>query len=111
MPSGAPRCPGPPFGPVSAPLLRTATLVLRDPARRVHLASADCIDLFQMTPAEARLACLLADGASLDECAIQLGVSRNTARSQLQAVFAKTGTRRQGDLVRLLLTAISPVPD
>lgn len=103
--------PGPPFGPVSAPLLRTATVVLRDPARRVQLASADCIDLFQMTPAEARLACLLADGASLDECAIQLGVSRNTARSQLQAVFAKTNTRRQGDLVRLLLTAISPVPD
>ena len=34
-----------------------------------------------------------------------LAVSRNTVRSQLQAVFAKTGTNRQGDLVRLLLSS------
>lgn len=97
--------PGPPFAPVSAPLRRTATIILRDPARRLRLAAADLMQLFQLTQAEARLACLLADGASLEECALQLGITRNTARSQLRMVFAKTGTNRQGDLVRLLLSS------
>lgn len=97
--------PGPPFGPVSAPLLRTATVILRDPARRLRLAAADLEQLFGLSRAEARLAQLLADGLSMDEAAEHLGVSRNTVRSQLQAVFAKTGTNRQGDLVRLLLSS------
>lgn len=97
--------PGPPFGPVSAPLRRTATVILRDPARRLKLAAPDLEQLFDLSPAEARLAQLLADGLSMEEAALQLGVSRNTVRSQLQAVFAKTGTNRQGDLVRLLLSS------
>jgi len=97
--------PGPPFGPVSAPLRRTATIILRDPARRLRLAAPDLEQLFDLSPAEARLAQLLADGLSMEEAALQLGVSRNTVRSQLQAVFAKTGTNRQGDLVRLLLSS------
>lgn len=97
--------PGPPYGPVSAPLQRTATVILRDPARRLRLAAPDLEQLFSLSPAEARLAQLLADGLSMDEAAVQLGVSRNTVRSQLQAVFAKTGTNRQGDLVRLLLSS------
>lgn len=97
--------PGPPFGPASAPLRRTATVILRDPARRLSLAGPDLETLFGLSPAEARLAQLLADGMSMEEAALQLGVSRNTVRSQLQAVFAKTGTNRQGDLVRLLLSS------
>ena len=97
--------PGPPFSPASAPLRRTATVILRDPARRLRLAASDLEQLFDLSPAEARLAQLLADGMSMEEAALQLGVSRNTVRSQLQAAFAKTGTNRQGDLVRLLLSS------
>ena len=97
--------PGPSFGPVSAPLRRAATVILRDPARRLRLAASDLEQLFDLSPAEARLAQLLADGMSMEEAALQLGVSRNTVRSQLQAAFAKTGTNRQGDLVRLLLSS------
>lgn len=97
--------PGPSFGPVTAPLRRTATVILRDPGRRLRLAAPDLEKLFDLSPAEARLAQLLADGLSMEEAALQLGVSRNTVRSQLQAVFAKTGTNRQGDLVRLLLSS------
>jgi DNA-binding CsgD family transcriptional regulator/PAS domain-containing protein len=97
--------PGPPFGPVSAPLRRTATVILRDPARRLRLAAPDLEQLFDLSPAEARLAQLLADGLSMEEAAMQLGVRRNTVRSQLQSVFGKTGTNRQGDLVRLLLSS------
>ena len=32
----------------------------------------------------------------------ELGLARETARNQLKAVFAKTGTHRQGELIALL---------
>lgn len=62
-----------------------------------HLQAA-----FQLTPAEARLAALLVSGMSLTQAASQFGVSHNTVRSQLRAIFEKTQVRRQADLMRLL---------
>jgi DNA-binding CsgD family transcriptional regulator len=59
---------------------------------------------YDLTPAEARLAAALAEGESLEEAAGLLGITRNTARTHLKRIFAKTGTNRQGALVRLLLT-------
>ncbi len=97
--------PGPPYGPVSAPLKRTAVVIMRDPTRPTSLSARDLEQLFALTPAEARLASQLASGAGLEEAAVALGVSRNTARSQLQAIYGKTGVNRQGDLVRLLLSS------
>lgn len=97
--------PGPAFRPLRNPLVRTAMLVLRDPARRPVIPGAALGQLFGLTPAEALLASELARGASLDEAADQLGIRRNTARTQLQAVFAKTGVNRQGELVRVLLSS------
>ena len=59
--------------------------------------------LFGLTVAESQLAEQLATGAELNTAAEHLGISRNTARNHLQQVFAKTGTRRQGEfLVRIL---------
>lgn len=58
---------------------------------------------FDLTPAEARLAALLAKDLSLDESANSLGISRQTARNQLKAIFTKTGTSRQAELLSLLL--------
>ena len=60
------------------------------------------INAFGLTPAEARLASLVASGASLDVVAAHLGITRDTARNQLKAVFAKTNTHRQAELVALL---------
>lgn len=55
------------------------------------------------THAEGQLAHWLMQGLSLDEAAERIGVSKNTVRSQLRALFYKTETRRQAELVRLLL--------
>ncbi len=41
-------------------------------------------------------------GTSLEEAANELGIARATARTQLKAVFTKTGVHRQGELVALL---------
>jgi len=60
-------------------------------------------DLFQFSRAEARLATKLQEGLSLAEYAERQGIALSTARTQLRALFAKTGTHRQGELVSLLL--------
>ncbi|ALN71423.1 helix-turn-helix transcriptional regulator [Aureimonas sp. AU20] len=57
---------------------------------------------FGLTPAELRLTAGIANGTPLREAALRLGISYETARSQLKAVFSKTQTRRQVELVSLL---------
>ena len=57
---------------------------------------------FRLTASETRLAICLASGQSLREAARHIGVSYETVRTQLKAVFAKTNTRRQVELVLLL---------
>ncbi|MCJ2049632.1 helix-turn-helix transcriptional regulator [Methylobacterium sp. J-070] len=58
--------------------------------------------VYRLTPAEARLAQALFGGISLAEAASRFAVTAATARSQLKAIFAKTGATRQSDLVRLV---------
>jgi len=58
--------------------------------------------LFGLTFAECRLAFHLAQGRTPKEVASLLGVSRATVGSQLGAVFSKTHTKRQAELVALL---------
>jgi DNA-binding CsgD family transcriptional regulator len=69
------------------------------PAARTELLKS----LFELTPAEARLAEQLASGPSLSDAADNLGITIGTARTQLKSVFLKTDTSRQAELVRLLL--------
>lgn len=61
--------------------------------------------LFDLTPTEAAIARDLARGDSLNAIALRRGVAVGTVRSQLKAIFNKTGTHRQADLVRLLTGA------
>ena len=56
------------------------------------------------TPAEAKLACIIARGAPPSIAAQELKISRETARNQLK--FAKTDTHRQSELVALLLQVV-----
>ena len=57
---------------------------------------------YRLTPAEARLAQAVSGGLSLAEAANQFSITAATARSQLKAIFAKTGATRQSDLLRLV---------
>lgn len=57
---------------------------------------------FGLTASEAALALHIADGGDVGSYAEAKGITRNTVRNQLQAVFDKTGARRQAELVKLL---------
>jgi DNA-binding CsgD family transcriptional regulator/PAS domain-containing protein len=58
---------------------------------------------FGLTPAEAALVQLMLDGGSMQAIADRLGIKISTARTHLHRILAKTGTRNQADLMRLLL--------
>lgn len=58
---------------------------------------------YGLTRSEARLAAALPNGGTLLEVARRLGISYETARTQLRAVFVKTGVNRQSELVALVL--------
>jgi len=62
-------------------------------------------NLYGLTPAESRLAVALARGRELPGLSEDWGLSPETLRSQLKGAFAKTGVRRQSELVRLLAGA------
>ncbi|MGY2051834.1 helix-turn-helix transcriptional regulator [Methylobacterium sp. JK268] len=91
--------PAPPMGAEDPP-----TLLLLLDLDHTALPSTDAMErAFGLTPAEARLAVHLARGATLAEVAEQHGLSVHTVRTQLAAVFGKTGTGRQAELVALVL--------
>jgi DNA-binding CsgD family transcriptional regulator len=58
--------------------------------------------LFDLTPAEARVARSLTTGETIETIATRGGVSRNTVRTQLRGVLEKTGCSRQAEVVALL---------
>jgi DNA-binding CsgD family transcriptional regulator len=64
--------------------------------------------LFDLSPAEARIARSIAERQTVEAIASGLGVSRETVRTQLKAVLAKTGSKRQLDLAVLLAGARLP---
>jgi DNA-binding CsgD family transcriptional regulator len=67
------------------------------------LPGADIIAaLFDLTPAEARVARAIAQGLSPAEIAKELNQSYETVRSHLKRVFGKTSTKRQNELTLLI---------
>jgi len=59
--------------------------------------------LLGLTDTEAQFACAIATGEGLKTSAKKFGISESTARTHLHRIFEKTGTKRQAQLVRLLL--------
>ncbi len=80
---------------------------ISDPDRHTAMAPAALGKLFGLTPAEAALAVLLADGLTLDEAVLELRIARNTGRAHLRSIFSKTGVTRQTMLVRLIVTSLA----
>lgn len=77
-------------------------LLLQGPVRSSAPSQARLINVFGVTPAEAKLIIYLVDSMTLTAAAKTLGISRNTARAQLASIFSKTGVNRQAQLVKLV---------
>ena len=85
----------------------TAVLVfILDPELPVEADAAELSQLYGLTAAETRVANLLMQGKSLDDCCAELGVRRPTVCTHLRQLFKKTHVQRQSQLVSLLFKSI-----
>jgi DNA-binding CsgD family transcriptional regulator len=68
--------------------------------------------LFDLTPAEARVARDLAEGKTVADIVLGSGASESTIRFHVRGVLEKTGCNRQTDVVALLtgISAMRPTP-
>jgi DNA-binding CsgD family transcriptional regulator/PAS domain-containing protein len=86
-------------------------LLMFDPMHRLAVSAEAIGHVFGLSPRESQVAALLASGESLKGLARLLSVSHNTVRSQLRAVFSKTGARTQAELIeRITLSPASFLP-
>jgi DNA-binding CsgD family transcriptional regulator len=81
----------------------TSALILLTDLEDSWRAPVECIgSAFRLTPAEGKLAGMIALGERVEDCAERLGIGLGTARQRLKAILAKTDTHRQAELVALL---------
>lgn len=81
--------------------------LIHDPSKIVRVDRRLTAELHGLTPTEAELAASLAEGRTLADFAAARGSSEATARTHLKRILDKTQTKRQADLVRLLLTGVA----
>lgn len=97
--------------PAPAGAIATSAVLLRftDPASVRPTDTSVLRSHFGFTPAEAALAADVLAGYDLAASAARQGIKPNTARVHLRHIFEKTGTRRQAELMRLLLLCPQPI--
>jgi DNA-binding CsgD family transcriptional regulator len=87
-----------------------ATLYIGDPDRSYRFDSAHLCRLYGLSRAEGRVAALIASGYRLEEISDALGIAYETVRKHIKQIFSKTGTSRQAELVRVIITGPSIIP-
>jgi DNA-binding CsgD family transcriptional regulator len=78
-------------------------LTIADPEQAAQVSVATLSELYGLTAREAEVAALVAAGLSPPDIASRHGTSVHTVRTQLKAVFRKTGWHTQADLIRNLV--------
>jgi DNA-binding CsgD family transcriptional regulator len=80
-----------------------AIVLVSDPETEIRTRLDSLQQRFGLTPAEATFALEIVKGDGRQAAADRLGIAVGTARTHLTNIFDKTGTKRQAELVRLLL--------
>lgn len=105
---------------------RTAVEMLLRPLGRAHGDASEVIvvmraeqaaapeadllaQLYELTPAEAGLAEALLTGDGLSRACELRGITVNTGKGYLKRIFEKTGTRRQSELVAMIMNGVAPM--
>jgi DNA-binding CsgD family transcriptional regulator len=89
--------------PWTFPQRAVAIVLVSDPESEMKARVESLRDRFGFTPTEATFALEIIKGDGRQATADRLGIGVATARSHLSSIFDKTGSRRQAELVRLLM--------
>lgn len=91
------------------PSAAAAIGLVRQPRREDATSAARVIaSTLGLSTREAALAEAISQGRTIVEAGAELQLTQETARNYSKRIYAKTGTNGQADLVRLLLTGLSP---
>jgi DNA-binding CsgD family transcriptional regulator len=89
----------------------TAAVFFTPSAEPPRLPAAAWAAAFGFTSAEMRMLELLVKGHTVAEAAAIIGVAEPTARTHVANLMAKSGTRRQTELIQLATQLAPPVRD
>jgi DNA-binding CsgD family transcriptional regulator len=85
-------------------------VILMEQANALQRMNGDYFSkAYGLTAVETRALAGIVAGTSVDEIADAAALSRETIRSQVKSLYAKTGTSGQLELLRLAKTSLSPV--
>jgi len=96
-------------GGVSGPFAAAAAIFAQDPQRVPPLPGEAFAKVHGLTAGELRVLLAMAPGLSVKEAAQMLGISETTSKTHLQRIFSKTGTSKQSELIRLLMSSAPPI--
>jgi DNA-binding CsgD family transcriptional regulator len=105
---------GPPlvaaFLPATTPTMEdgdvAAIMYLVDPQMDTAKMLSPLCRLYGLSPVETALVCHIAAGETIASTAERMHIKEPTARGYLKSIFIKTGTRRQTELVVLMLSSL-----
>lgn len=87
--------------------LASAVIFVIDPCSALVLGETP-LAAYELTPAEQRMLQAIVACPGVANAAEKLDISINTGRTHMKNIFAKTGTRNQAELVRLVLMSGLP---
>lgn len=79
-------------------------VLITDPEKNQPIVPEALSQTWELTPAEARVAVVIANGYSVEEISQMNGSTRDTTKTHLRAVYRKLGVNRRTQLAKLLLT-------
>ena len=95
-------------GGILAPFAASVAVFIQDPVQAPLMPGEAFARLHGLTGGELRVLMALSQGLGGTEAAGMLGVGEPTIRTHLQRIYSKTGTSKQGDLLRLLHHSTPP---
>jgi DNA-binding CsgD family transcriptional regulator len=100
--SGARRLAGIAYSATTAVFVCKAGTEMRSPPEIIARA-------YNLTPTELRVLLGIVDVGGAPEVAVALGIAESTVKTHLARLFAKTGARRQADLVKVVVGFATPL--
>jgi DNA-binding CsgD family transcriptional regulator len=95
------------IGPGPRPVRQTVALFIKDPARDYPGGDSMLTPLFELTPAEVRVALALGRGEGVKRVAVRLNLSENTVKTHAKHIYEKIGVSNQAELVHKLSRLVS----
>ena len=98
-------------GELAAPLAARVAIFIREIGNTSPFPGELFVKRYGISPAECRVLMILTQGKTPSETADVLGLTLSTVKTHMARLFEKTQTSGQADLMRIAISALSPVID